>query len=339
MASRKAHEVEAWLRRPDPACIVILVYGPNTGLVNERSRALARGAVDDPDDAFQLVRLEGDVVAGDPMRLMDEANTIGLFGGKRVLWVRTGSKNLAPAVQPVLANPPRDAVIVIEAGDLAGKNPLRTAVEASKVGMALPCYADEARDLPALIEATLRDFGLTATREARDTLTTLLGADRLLSRRELEKLGTYAAGKGTVTPEDIEAIMADASALAIDTVIDAVFLGDMDTLDRGLTRLFREGEDASMTLLMALRHAMSLHKARVALDAGAPMDNVVAAARMFYKRKAAFQRQVTRWPASALEGAIASLREGMALSRRNGGLGETIASRAFLTIAMRVARS
>ena len=95
----------------------------------------------------------------------------------------------------------------------------------------------------------------------------------------------------------------------------------MDTLDRGLTRLFREGEDASMTLLMALRHAMSLHKARVALDAGAPMDNVVAAARMFYKRKAAFQRQLTRWPASALEGAIASLREGMAHSRRNGGLG------------------
>ncbi|MCP8938725.1 DNA polymerase III subunit delta [Alsobacter sp. SYSU M60028] len=338
MASRKAHEVDAWLRRPDPASVVVLVYGPNTGLVNERARALARGAVDDPEDAFQLVRMDGDAVASDPLRLADEANTVGLFGGRRALWVRAGGRNLLPAVQPLLAEPPRDTLVVIEAGDLANKNPLRAAVEASRAGMALPCYADEARDLPALIDGAFREFGLTATREARDELVGLLGADRLLSRRELEKLATYAHGQDKVTPADIEAVMADASALALDTVVDAVFLGDLETMDRGLARLFREGEDASMTLLAALRHAISLHKARVAVEGGASMESVLGAARLFFKRKAAFQRQVTRWPSGALESAIASLREGMAAARRNGGLGEAIASRVFLTIAMRVAR-
>ena len=70
MASCKAHEVEAFLQR-GTSYPVMLVYGPNTGLVHERSRGLAHRAVPDPTDSFLLVRLDGDELAGDPMRLSD----------------------------------------------------------------------------------------------------------------------------------------------------------------------------------------------------------------------------------------------------------------------------
>ena len=42
-----------------------------------------------------------------------------------------------------MAEPPRDAVIVIEAGDLKKGVGLRAVVEAAASAMALPCYADE----------------------------------------------------------------------------------------------------------------------------------------------------------------------------------------------------
>ncbi len=339
MATRKAHEVDAFLRRPDPAFALFLVYGPNAGLVNERARHLARGYVEDPEDAFQLVKLEGDEIASDPARLADEAGTIGLFGGRRSIWVRAGSKNLTPLVQPLVAAPPTDARVVLEAGDLAARNPLRALVEGAKTGVALPCYADEARDIPTLVDGILQEFGLSADRESKELLRQILAPDRLLIRREMEKLAAYAQGARQITAGDVEAVMADAAASVLDAVLDALFLGDMDALDRGLGRLFQEGEDAGVLVGAGLRHAMTLHKARVSLDLGGDMDRVTDAARVFFKRKSAFQRQLTKWSRPALESAIATLREAQAQARRMGALSESLASRAFITVAMRASRS
>ena len=41
-----------------------------------------------------------------------------LFGGRRAVWVKAGSRNFAAAVEAVVARPPRDCRVVIEAGDL-----------------------------------------------------------------------------------------------------------------------------------------------------------------------------------------------------------------------------
>jgi DNA polymerase-3 subunit delta len=212
-------------------------------------------------------------------------------------------------------------------------------VEASRGAMALPCYADEVRDLSGVIDAVLHDHGLTVHPDAREALVGLLGPDRMLTRRELEKLATYAAGQRTVTVEHVEAVMADAKGAELDGVVDAVFLGQVDQLDRSLVRLFAEGSDPGMTLGGALRHAITLHRSRLALDGGAAFEIVERNARVFYKRKGAFQKQLQRWSGPSLEQVIAALREAQAQARRNGTIAETLVSRAFLTIAMRVARA
>ena len=104
--------------------------------------------------------------------------------------------------------------------------------------------------LPVLLLVTAwhLDARLGIASDAREALLDLLSGDRLLNRRELEKLVTYAAGQGTVTLQDVEAVMADAKAAVLDTVIDAIFLGQVDVLDRTLARLFAEGDDAGVTI-------------------------------------------------------------------------------------------
>ena len=118
---------DAFVARPDPARAVVLVFGPDAGLVSERVDAIMRASVDDPDDPFSLVRLDGDALASDPARLIDEATTVPLFGGRRAIRVRAGSRNIVPAVEAVLAAPLRDCRVVIEAGDLKRNAPLRSA--------------------------------------------------------------------------------------------------------------------------------------------------------------------------------------------------------------------
>src|SRR5262249_36073479 len=117
MVALKSGEVDAFVARPDPARPIVLVFGPDLGLVRERAETILRASVDDPRDPFALVRLDGDDVAGDPARLVDEAQTVPLFGGRRAVHLRVGTRNIMPAVEALLGIPIRDCRIVIEAGD------------------------------------------------------------------------------------------------------------------------------------------------------------------------------------------------------------------------------
>ena len=87
-----------------------------------------------------------------------------LFGGRRAIRVRAGSRNIVPAVEGVLAAPLRDCRVVIEAGDLKRNAALRMVCERAKGAVAIPCYADDERDLGRLIDKEMRAAGLTMRR-------------------------------------------------------------------------------------------------------------------------------------------------------------------------------
>ena len=124
MTALRTSEVETFLADPDPRRPVILIYGPDLGLVRERADAVVE-AVAPGADPFAVVPLEGDAIASDPGRLIDEARTIGLFGGKRVIRVRAGGKSFNDALETLLENPPTDAIVVIEAGELSLRHDCR----------------------------------------------------------------------------------------------------------------------------------------------------------------------------------------------------------------------
>src|SRR5258705_12826747 len=125
MVALKGADIDKFVARPDPTRPVVLVFGPDAGLVRERAEALVRASVDDPKDPFQLARLDGDDLAGEPTRLVEEANTIPLFGGRRAVWVRAGGRNFAPAVEALIASAAPDCRGGIEAGGFQRKPPPR----------------------------------------------------------------------------------------------------------------------------------------------------------------------------------------------------------------------
>src|ERR1700734_1471447 len=181
MVAIKAADADAFVARPDPARPVVLVFGPDAGLVSERVNALVKASVDDVNDPFALARLEAEDLGAEPSRLVEEAQTIPLFGGRRAVWVKAGSRNIAPAVEALLALRPIECRVVIEAGDLRRNAPLRALCERAKNAAALPCYADSERDLARLIDAEMREAELTLKPEARAMLIPLLGGDRAAS--------------------------------------------------------------------------------------------------------------------------------------------------------------
>ncbi len=333
MVAIKAHEADRALARLDPACRLVLIYGPDAGLVSERAATLARAYVDDAGDAFQLVRMSGDDIASDPLKLVDEANTIGLFGGRRAIRVSPTSKPLLAAVEPLLTTPSQDAIVIVEAGDLQRSNPLRTACERARTALAVPCYGDAARDLGGIIDEMVRTAGKSTDRVTRDHLAGLLGGDRQTSRREVEKLLLYLGAESTITIEHVDAVVGDTAQREQAMLIDAVFSGRLPTLDLAQAKLAGEGLDPGVMLGAVLRHTLGLLKARQGMDAGRSARDMVAAMRLPYPRIAATESALTNWTTTKLMEAISLLGNATLAARRDGELGKAGATRALWTLA------
>ncbi len=340
MVALKSSEIEKFLARPDPARPIVLVFGPDAGLVRERVEALIKGAVDDPKDPFQLARLDGDELAGEPSRLVEEANTIPLFGGRRAVWVKAGGRNFAPAVEALIAFPSPDCRVVIEAGDLRKTAPLRAVCERAKNAVALICYADGERDIARLIDDEMRAAGLSISPEARSALVPLLGGDRLASRHEIAKLALFAHGKAQVELDDVMAVVADASTLALDGMVDAAFAGRTGELEVQLGKASTAGTSAGTIVSTALRQVAQLHKARLAVDQGVSVSDAAGGIQPFlhFSRRPAVEAALKIWTSARLERAMTQLAEATLETRKQTALADVIAQRSLLAIAVNARR-
>jgi DNA polymerase-3 subunit delta len=335
MVAIKRADADAFAARPDPAHPIVLLYGPDSGLARERAERIIRASVSDPNDPFALVRIEGDDLASNPARLVDEAQTVPLFGGKRAIWIKAGSRNFISAVEMVVASPPVDCRVVIEAGDLRKSSPLRTICEKNKAAAAIACYADDERDLGRLIDDEMRTAKLTIAPDARATLISLLGEDRQSSRSEIRKLSLYAADKQRVEVDDVLAVVADASALALDEVIDAAFAGRTSDAETQFSRALDAGTSSGTVVGAALRHVGQLHKARLAVEAGDRLEQALYAfvPPLHFKRKSLVESALSAWTSARLQTAMALLAAALLNMRRTPSLADAIGHRALLDVA------
>jgi DNA polymerase-3 subunit delta len=236
-----------------------LLYGPDTGLVQERAELLVRRVVADPSDPFNVsVYTERDVLE-DPVRLADDLAARSLLGGRRVVRVREAGDQLAAKLKDGrLPVHDEDALLVVEAGDLPSRSSLRKLFEEAPDAAAIGCYPDEGAALDRLIDSTLGEAGLSLSRDARALLKAMLGADRLATRSELAKLRDYMANApgGHVDVDDVLAVVADEGTPAVDSLAYAALCGEVASALDQCRRLEAEGTSA-VTLLRGLARIVS----------------------------------------------------------------------------------
>jgi DNA polymerase-3 subunit delta len=338
MTAVQSKNVDAFIAKPPIAQPVVLVFGPDAGLVRERAEALIRASVDDINDPFSLARLAGDDLASDPTRLVEEANTIPLFGGRRAVWVKAGARNFAPAVEALLAATSPECRVVIEAGELRKNAPLRVLCERAKNAAALPCYIDDAAALARLVDDEMGAANLTITPDARAALVPLLGGDRLASRSEINKVALYARGNKVVEREHVMAIVSDASDLMLDALVDAVFAGRIPEVEFQFAKARTAGTSPGSILSAAQRHVAMLHKTRLAVDDGASAEEAFKRSYLHFTREKLVVPALKSWTSARLERAMSQIAEATFESRKQADLAEAIAQRTLLSLAMNARR-
>lgn len=345
MTKLAPRQVDEFLAKPGTELRAALVYGADLGLVRERSKALLGAVAGDSADPFRVTVIEAAELRSDPARLADEAAAQSLVGGRRAVHVRSADDGAAPRFRDFLADPLGDALIVVEAAELTGRSALRRLFEAAKNAVAIACYHDDARSLPAVITELLRGQGLTASADAKAYLVDSLGGDRQLTRREIEKLALYV-GADRATDADggpppvvdlaaAQACVGDSAVISLDDLAYAVGDGDLSAVERAFTRGLQEGAPPIRALRVVARHFENLHLVAGLAGRGQPLDAAVKALRqpIFWRYAGRFRTQAGAWPTAALGYAIGRLQDVEVACKQTGAPDAALAARALLEIA------
>jgi DNA polymerase-3 subunit delta len=331
----KSHEADKYVVSPPKGLTIALVYGPDAGLVQERAEKLLKTVTPDLTDPFNTADLSEAVLLADPARLADEAAAMSMMGGRRTVRVRGAGNDLAELFEGFLDDPKGDALVVIEAGDLAKTSALRKVFDGHKTAAAIQCYPDSIRDLGDVVRDALRAEGLTIAPDALEETVARLGSDRGVTRRELEKLVLYMHGQKQVTLEDVRAVMGDEAEARSESACDAAGSGDLAKLDRELERLWVSDTQPAQVIRSALGHFQKLLQARESVARGTGIDDVMKRLRppVHFSRSTAFKAQANRWNSDKLGEALDMLLEAEVLTRTTSVPAEAVTGRILMNIA------
>jgi DNA polymerase-3 subunit delta len=343
MAEIKSHEFDGFLQSSARNYRIFIIYGPDRGLVSERATAISRGTRVALDDPFSLLKLDATDLNGDPGRLIDEVNSIGLFGGERLVWVRgaANEKALVDALQVITEKPPESCFVIIEAGDLKKGSALRKIGEGARSVAAIACYADDTRALNALIDSELAKEGLRITPAARETLLELLGGDRIASRNEINKLALYCRGLETIDEQHVNEIIGDASAVSADDVVDAVLKGDTEAFQHAIRKIASSKTPMFLVLQGCLRQFQMLDAMRLEMDDKRLQPGQVMQTHgrhLHFKRKPIIEQALRTWTAPAIARETNRLQAAIFQTRQRPSLEESIATQTLLSTTLQSAR-
>ena len=332
-------QADRFLDNPDPTIRALLVFGPDSGLVAERALRAVRAVVEDPADPFRVVEITKARLKEEPSAVADEAAALSFSPGRRVVRLKGGGEDLRPALESFLDNSVGDALVVVEAGDLPARSGLRRLFEQSKAAAAVACYRDDGRSLVRTIDETLGSYHLSASRDALAFLEQNLGGDRLVTRRELEKLALYLGDeRTTVELGDAMACVGDAAELGLEDLAMAVADGDFAEVERASIRCLAEGANPVQVLRAIQRHLQRLYLVAACLAAGEGLETAMRRLRppVFWRVKNRFAKQARSWQLPTLARAMTEILEAEKACKLTGTPAETVALGAVLEIARRV---
>lgn len=343
MSEIKSHEFDAFLQRPLGDHRLFLVYGPDRGLVSERAAQIAGRSGVDLTDPFSLIRLDGSDLQQNPGRLLDEVNTIGLFGGEKLIWVRaSGSeKPLVDGFSMLAQQSPISSFVIVEAGDLKKTAALRKSGETARSVISVACYSDDARAISGLIDQELAQANMRISPAARERLNEALGGDRIASRNEIRKLVLYCQGMATIEEEQVMDIVGDASAVSVDDAVDAVLKGDADGLRHAVAKIVASKTAIFLVLQACLKQFQLLDLMRSEMDDKRQQPAQVVATlgrHLHFRRKPLIESALRTWTSQAIRRELGRLQTAIFQSRARQSLEDSIAMQCLLAIALQSAR-
>jgi DNA polymerase-3 subunit delta len=286
------------LDRPDPAIRFYLFYGQDEGQSRGHAERLLKG--------LEAEKLAVAAVAAkaDPALLADEASAIGLFGGKRALWIEPAGDEITAAVEALLEAAAVESPVIAIAGALRKTSTLVKLAEAHRQALAHISYDLNERDAERLVSDIAATEGLHLSDGIAARIASAAGNDRGIIVQELAKIAIYA-GATPANPRQVDRDTLDEIGAGAEgdwtRLADLALAGDLAALSDELETAVADTEAVSVVRGLQ-RRLLMLAPIRARVEQGSrPHDAVTSAGKsVFWKDKDLVVKLVSLWDSKAL---------------------------------------
>ena len=305
MTNIKPNVLDAFVQRPDANIAAFLSFGNDNGLVYETAMKVAKAINPNLDDPFDVVYMTAEQIKSDPVSILMNAGTNSLMGGRRLVIIKNAADTVTAAMKEFLTENTGGFVVLFGA-DLNNNSSLVKLMNSADNALALGCYADDRNALVQLINTTFSSEGIKLENGVVDFLVSKLGADRKLTRSELDKLITYL-GEGKLLTLDIAMMcIDDASASSRDDLVEAIFMRNPKMMAVALKKLLSEGETEVSVIRAVSAFLRKMLPATEIYDKSGNVINALAAIKpkLFFKQEARVKPCIPKWKADAIQKAL-----------------------------------
>jgi len=277
---------------------IYLAFGDEPLLVQEARDAVRAAAHERGHDERLVMEAE----AGfdwDALRLASD--NLSLFTQRRLIDLRL--HNAGPgqaggrALADYAARPPEDTVLLVSAGKLDKKAQGSEWFKAlEQHGITVAVWPVTAARLPAWTGQRLRARGLQADEAAVSLIAGRTEGNLLATMQEIEKLCLLYDG-GRVGAREVAQAVGDSARFSVYDLADTALAGDTAKVVRIVEGLRGEGVEPVLVLWALAREIRQCCQMARDRDKGLSVDKVLAAHRVWDKRKSLAKACLARYPA------------------------------------------
>ena len=262
-----------FLRDPDGSKPIYAVFGDDAHLRKLAIDAIAKSALDGPEDEeFALSRFAGEIAG--LAQVLDETRTLPFLSKRRIVVVDNADPFVTAhrkELESFAEHPSTSGILVLAVKTWPTTTKLAKIVE--RVGLSIDCKTPRDAEIESWLVHTCKTrLSSTIDKDAAALLVELVGPEVGLLAMELEKLSVYVGDKKTISRADVSKMVDAGRVEEIWRALDAATLGRASEAIAGLDKLLAAGEHPVGLLaavgksLQRLHHSGQLRLRRKSLE-------------------------------------------------------------------------
>lgn len=292
----------AALDKPDPKLRFFLFSGAD----NASSRLFAQRLL--TTLGAEKMAASAALLKNDPAWLADEAASLPMFGGARLLWIEPAGEEIVPAIEALLALVRSEAACVaITNGALKGTSALLKLAEGSAAALHVSSDLQTPLQQVKAITDLARSEGLIVAPALAERIAEEAAGDLILARLELQKFALYVGASpdqpAELGEEVVDALGIDQSEAEYGRAGDLALAGELAGLSTELSLLDGAAMDAIPVVRALQRRLLSLAQLRSRIDGGQSADTVLRS--VWQRDRPMVGRILPRWTSPRLAEAFA----------------------------------
>ena len=329
----KEHQIEK-IVRDNKKFLNILIYGPNEGLVREQIEKLTKEYLSKGD--YEEISFNGKDLDDDAGSLEAILRSVSMFFKNKIVIADSIKDKHLSVIEEIVLKAPEKAVLVIKEGNLSKSSKIRKFFEENKSCYSLACYEDDGRSMMKSIDEFARKNSIELSRDIKNYLLQSLSNDRMISKRELEKIALfYKNSKSTIKLEEIRILLNDSSSQNLNKMNEYVMFGNTNKSSKIVNKLLTEGASPISLVRSLSNYMLRVQKTKIEMKKGINFDIAIKSLRppVFWKDKDNFERHCYKWPLSSIENSLFKLLETEVSCKLNSSLATLNCEKSILLVA------